>query len=345
MELPLVSVVVPGRNCGRTIRQCLTALLAVKDRSSVAEILFVDDGSTDDTADIVAQLPVIFIKGSGKGAGAARNIGWHAAKQPFVWFVDSDCVVEPDALDLLLPHFEDGRVAGVGGSYGNMNDERLLACLVHEEIAARHASMPNHVNFLATFNVVYRREILDALRGFDEGFLKGQDAEFSWRAIEQGHQLAFEPRSRVGHFHPVSWRAYLKTQCHQGYWRVWLHLRRRGHAGGDSYSGLVDHLQPPLAMAALMTLPLAALGSLSWLCPLFLGMLAIAQVPMTCRVIAQTRRWRYAWFAVLGFVRAFSRGAGMTFGAVAVTFGVLIGRSPRSGQSESHGADERGRSR
>ena len=103
MSMELVSLVIPGRNCARTIGQCLQAVTSLQDSSRLGEILFVDDGSTDETADLVAKFPVTYVRGNGKGPGAARNIGWRTAGHPLVWFVDSDCIAQPDALELLLP--------------------------------------------------------------------------------------------------------------------------------------------------------------------------------------------------------------------------------------------------
>ena len=312
-----VSLVVPGRNCAGTIRDCLSAVVPLLENTPLGEIIFVNDGSTDDTDRIVADFPVTSLTGAGRGAGAARNIGWRAARGPLVWFVDSDCVAEPDALILLLPHLNDRKVAGAGGSYGIMTSESLLACLIHEEIVQRHLSMPPRVNFLATFNVLYRRTVLDQLGGFDERFLKGQDAEFAWRVLEAGYELAFEINSRVKHFHPVAWRSYLRTQRQQGYWRVWLHLGHRGHAAGDAYSGLLDHLQPPLAMLVLASLPLLIVNG-GWRLPVLLVLLLLAaQVPMTWRLMWRTRRGRYLSFAAMSFLRAFWRGVGMSAAVVA----------------------------
>ncbi len=73
MDSPSVSVVVPGRNCARTVRDCLTAIIAAARESPIQEIIFVDDGSADGTAAIVSDLPVTYMADDGKGAGAARN--------------------------------------------------------------------------------------------------------------------------------------------------------------------------------------------------------------------------------------------------------------------------------
>ena len=284
---------------------------------------------------VAREFPITYIRGEGRGAGAARNLGWRAARTPLVWFVDSDCVAEPDALSRLLPHLDDPKVAGVGGSYGIMTGHSLLACLIHEEIVQRHQSMGSRVNFLATFNVVYRRSALEEVGGFDERFLKGQDAELSWRVLEAGHELAFDIGSRVKHYHPVSWPAYLQTQSQQGYWRVWLYLKHRGHAAGDSYSGLTDHLQPPLAMLTLAALPLLLWPATWWLPAIMLLLLLVFQMPMTWKIVRRTRRPAYAGFAIMSVVRAFWRGAGMT--AAVLMFLITGRRGGGSGSARSTG--------
>jgi len=322
-----VSLVIPGRNCASTIGQCLEAVAPMLETTPLQEIIFVDDASTDETADIVADYPVTYTVGNGRGPGAARNIGWKAARNPLIWFVDSDCVAEPDALTLLLPHLDTPTVAGVGGSYGIMTSDSLLACLIHEEIIERHLAMPRRVNFLATFNVVYRRSVLEEVGGFDERFLKGQDAELAWRINEAGYELAFEVNSRVKHFHAVAWPDYLRTQRQQGYWRVWLHLGHRGHTRGDSYSKLLDHLQPPLAMLTIFSLPLLLLQGARPV-PVTLTLLLLAgQIPLTWRLVKRKRQLRYLWFAVMGFVRAFWRGAGMTAGTVGAAWSRTLGHT------------------
>lgn len=315
-------MVIPGRNCAHTLPSCLQAAVALRGKDGLNEIIFVDDHSTDDSAAIAGGFAVVVIPCSGRGPGAARNAGWRASTCPLVWFVDADCVAEPEALARLLPHLSDSAVAAVGGSYGNMRSESLLACLIHEEIVERHRSMPARVDFLATFNVLYRCEVLERLGGFDERFLKGQDAELSWRALEAGYQLAFEATSRVKHFHPVSWRSYLRTQRQQGYWRVHLHLTRRGHARGDAYSGLVDHLQPPLALVAALAMPQACWPAWWPVAPGLaagaLSLLLAAQIPMTARLVRRMRDLRFLAYAAMGTIRAFWRAWGMAWGVASL---------------------------
>lgn len=316
MSHQTVSLIIPGRNCERTIALCLDAVVPMLEQGQLHEIIFVDDGSTDQTAGIVADYPVTLISGNGHGPGAARNLGWQAATNPLIWFVDSDCVAESDALKLLLPMMDDPMVGGASGSYSNMNDDSLLACLIHEEIIERHLAMPDHVDFLATFNVLYRKEALEKVGGFDERYKKAQDAELSFRVKEAGYHLCFTRNSRVAHFHETHWTGYLRTQRQQGYWRVWLHLTHKGHAMGDTYSRLTDHIQPPLAMLSLATLPLLFLSTV-WRVPFFIMLLLlIAQIPMTLRLLNRLRQFRYIFFGGMSFVRAWWRGVGMMQGLI-----------------------------
>jgi len=294
--------------------------MPLRARGELAEIVFVDDGSTDDTRAIVAEFPVTVVAGEGRGPGAARNLGWRAAAQELIWFIDSDCVAEPDALARLVACMADPRVGGAGGSYGNMVPDSLLACLIHEEIVARHATMPARVNYLATFNVVYRRSVLMQVGGFDERFVTAEDCELSWRILAEGCELAFDPASQVRHFHPARWRPYLRTQRRHGYYRALLYMTHPQYAHGDAYSGFVDHVQPPLALMVLATLPLLFFARAWWIPVVGAVCLLAAQAPIMLRLMRRTRQAKYAAFAPMGFVRAFWRGVGLAHGTLAAVF-------------------------
>jgi len=318
-----VSLVIPGKNCARTIGRCLDAVVPMLARPEcgLQEVIFVDDGSTDDSAKIVSGYSQVrCLQGPAGGPGAARNVGWRAAKGELVWFVDSDCVAEPDALVILLRHFDSPRVAAVGGSYANGCPESLLGTLIHEEIVARHAAMGREVNFLAGYNVVYRRSVLEQVGGIDETLFNGpgspgaEDAELSFKAQAAGYVLRFDAASRVAHYHPTRLARYLRAQRHHGYWRVNLHLLYAEHSKGDAYSGIVDHAQPPLALASMCSLPLVFCWPGQVAFAVTTSLLALAQLPLTIRLYERTKNAGLLLFAPLGFVRAYARAMGMLYG-------------------------------
>src|SRR5215217_2217988 len=100
-----VSVVIPARNAARTIDKTLSSL--VPDRSLLAEILLVDDGSTDGTAAAALGsarahgLPLEILSVRLGSAGAARNQGIAHAKGKFIFMLDADDELVAGGLSLL----------------------------------------------------------------------------------------------------------------------------------------------------------------------------------------------------------------------------------------------------
>jgi hypothetical protein len=231
--------------------------------------------------------------------------------------MDADCVVEHEALGLLLLHLDDPEVAGVGGSYANACPDSLLACLIHEEIRERHLSLGGDVDMLGGFNVLYRRDVLVSVDGFDEelfnapGAPGAEDADLSYRIAKLGHRLRMEARAMTAHHHPTRLKSYLRSQRLHGYWGTRLYARHTERALGNSYSSVVDHLQPAVAVGAMISVPALVLPGFRLIPALLLLALLLLQLPMTWRLLRRTGDRRMAWFAPLGMVRAVARGVGM----------------------------------
>lgn len=325
-----VGVVIPGHNCAATLRPCLEALLPLLRAGQISKIVLVDDHSTDDTRRLAESYPVELLSSSRRGAGAARNVGWRAVRAEYVWFVDADCVAEPEALARLQRSMADLRAAVVGGSYANQSSGSLVADLIHEEMVLRHRAMGREVTFAITANLLCRREALEALGGFDESLRLGQDLDFAYRVVSSGRRLGFDAASRVGHFHETRLARYLWKQGRQGFWRMHLYHRHPRRVTGDTYSGLLDYVQPPLALAALgapaagSLLGVALLGWASG--ALGLAALVSCQLPLALQLVRSKRQLRYCWYVPFGTARAASRGAGMLCGMASVGLEVLSSR-------------------
>lgn len=324
-----VSVIIPAYNAAATLEECLRACLNQTRKPD--EVIVVDDGSTDGTAEAARALGVRCVRQERAGPAAARNRGARETRGDILVYTDSDCVPEPDWLEALTAPFAEG-VAGVGGSYTNANAGCFLADLIQEEIAARHERLGDDVDFLGSFNVAYRREAFEAAGGFDESFraASGEDNDLAYRLVDNGGRLRFTAKARVAHYHPTRLRAYLRTQMRHGFWRVKLYRKHARRAGrGDRYAGPADLLSPGLALA----LPMGWVCRALWAWP-FAFDAALATVTAAYAVMRGAwairlarRRGRLedaARFLYVVVLRDAARGLGMVRGAAHF---LLLGRT------------------
>ena len=105
-KVPCLSIVIPVYNGGRQFEQCLKAI----QQSSFTdwELIVVDDGSTDGSDFLAEQFGARVFKTHGRfGPAAARNMGARLAKGTYLYFIDADCQLQPETLDLIAKIFQD----------------------------------------------------------------------------------------------------------------------------------------------------------------------------------------------------------------------------------------------
>lgn len=219
--LPMVSVVVPVLNGARTIGDCLTSLLRSDYPVERREVLVVDNGSRDGTADIVREFPVVLLRQDQPGAAAARNRGARESRGEIVAFTDADCLVSTGWLRELVREFRSSSVGGVEG-------ETVDYCPVTpvERYAARRASYSYHFRrqspfapYVVTANVAFRRCVFDQLGGFDTRFPRagGEDIDFTWQFHDRtGLELRYNPRAVVFHRHRNTVQAFFQQALRNG---------------------------------------------------------------------------------------------------------------------------------
>lgn len=100
---PLLSIIIPLFNTEQYIDQCIRSIVDKNIDPSLYEIIIVDDGSTDSSADIVKGLCSSFenihlLRQENKGVSTARMAGAVQAKGAYIWFIDSDDWIEKNAL-------------------------------------------------------------------------------------------------------------------------------------------------------------------------------------------------------------------------------------------------------
>jgi len=309
-----VTVIVPVYNSRKTIGQVMEACMNM-DYPDI-ELVVVDDGSTDGSADVVSRYPIKLVRIKNSGPASARNAGWKAGTGEICFFTDSDCLPRANVLTHIIPHFKKSKVGGVGGTYENAHTQNLLPRLIQDEIAIRHRKMPLKVNFIGSFNSAYRREVLEKVGGFDEEYLtaSAEDNDLAYRVIDAGYELDFEPKSAVTHFHERYLLKYLAQQFNHGKWRVKLYMKHKNKRRGDSYAGLFDFIQPALALMLIIELPLLFFETAE---DIYLGMLflyILIQLPRMIETVLKTGRLENIALAPLTFLRGFARGLGLAAG-------------------------------
>lgn len=205
-----VTYVIPIRDRPQALDRLLASI------GPGAEVVVVDDASHDPgaVAAVAAQRGATVLPlAVNVGPAAARNAGLAAAATPFVVFVDSDIVLEPDTVPILLRHFADPevalvapRIAGLGDRpswLGRFEDTRSSLDLGPHPAAVRPRSP---LAWVTTACVVARREALTT--GFDGTLRIGEDVDLGWRLVDAGWRVRYEPTAVARHEHreaPLDW--------------------------------------------------------------------------------------------------------------------------------------------
>ncbi|PYR06585.1 MAG: glycosyl transferase, partial [Acidobacteria bacterium] len=223
---PRVSVVVCTYNGSRTIRGCLDGLKRLDYPNY--EVIVVDDGSTDGTADIVDEYDVRLIRTENRGLSSARNTGLHAATGEIIAYIDDDACPDTHWLKYLASTFSATNHAGVGGpNIPPPDDGPIAECVANAPGGPVHVLLSDReAEHIPGCNMAFRKACLEAIGGFDPQFrVAGDDVDVCWQLQECGWTLGFHPTAMVWHHRRNSVRAYWKQQ--RGYGRAEALLKKK----------------------------------------------------------------------------------------------------------------------
>ncbi|SDZ13815.1 mycofactocin system glycosyltransferase [Herbiconiux ginsengi] len=189
-------------------------------------IIVVDDASVDPAGTRAAAArwgaEVLELEENG-GPAAARNAGLRQVTTPFVAFVDSDVVAHPDAVDTLLRHFADPKVALVAPRVLGLPGENGLNWIGRYEDARSSLDLGEHpaivrqrapVSWVSSTFLLAR---VDALgEGFSAEMRVGEDVDLVWRLADRGLRVRYEPAATVWHEHRTTVGKWMARKAFYG---------------------------------------------------------------------------------------------------------------------------------
>jgi glycosyltransferase involved in cell wall biosynthesis len=214
---PRISVAVCAHNAQQTIGACLAGIQKLNYPDY--EVIVVDDGSGDRTADIAETFSVRLIRKENGGLSNARNTALAHATGDIIAYIDSDAYPDPDWLAYLAEAHSDGTYMAVGGpnilppEAGDLEE-----CVANSPGGPVHVLLDDeHAEHIPGCNMSFRVDALREIGGFDGRFkIAGDDVDICWRIQDSGGLIGFRAAAAVFHRRRGTVWGYLKQQLNYG---------------------------------------------------------------------------------------------------------------------------------
>ncbi len=195
--MKLISVIIPCYNVEKYISECLESI--IHQTYSNWEIICVDDGSKDTTLSILKsyqekhQTKITVVSVPNAGASAARNTGLKSAKGDYIQFIDADDLIASTKFEMQLAGFDDKTDAIVSDRIlKNVDLTETLAEFKFPELEINPLETAV-VRIIITGNPIYRKQVVEALDGYNETLKSAQDWDFHIRLVLAGYKLKYVP--------------------------------------------------------------------------------------------------------------------------------------------------------
>lgn len=193
--MPRISVIIPCRNSAKTLASTLSSL--IHQTFCDWEAIVVDDGSTDETAEVLAAAArtderIRIVGGSGKGASVARNLGLRSARADLIAFLDSDDVWDISRVSNFLSFLTENPDVDIAYSRFAFFNENPGDSPTRSTVPAKPLGVIDLLkeNLVGTMsNVVVTRQALEAIGAFRDDMEHGEDREWLVRAAAKGCKI------------------------------------------------------------------------------------------------------------------------------------------------------------
>jgi len=232
---PGISILVPAHNEKLGIESAIRSLAGSRYAGEL-EVIVVDDGSTDGTAEIVERAGlerVRLLRQANAGKAAALNRALAASRHDIIVTVDADTVFEPDTLAALVQRFADPRVGAVSGNTKVGNRHGLIGRWQHIEYVMGFNLDRRMYEVLGSTPTVpgaigaFRRRALADIGGVS-GATLAEDTDVTLDIGRAGWLVVYESRARAWTEAPSSVRAFYRQRSRWAYGTIqsmWKHRR------------------------------------------------------------------------------------------------------------------------
>ena len=188
--MPNVSVIIPAYNAAQYIRETLDSVLAQTYRDR--EILVVDDGSTDDTLDVLRSYgdQIVLLRQDNEGPAAARNLAAKRAKGTWLAFVDSDDIWLPEKLERQLAECGRYAISHTNSVFVGGGVDGVVKTAITPQFGGWVCERLLLGNFITTSTVMVRKSAFHDCGGFDVSYRCVQDWPL-WLSLCAKHELGY----------------------------------------------------------------------------------------------------------------------------------------------------------
>lgn len=223
----MTSLIIITLNRATLLKRTLEGL--ARQARQIDEIIVIDNGPTRDTEQVVSASTARYVPEPRRGYGHARNRGLAEAQGAVIYFLDDDCVPEPDWSDVLwkVLHSGDADLASGSRTPGQPGLAARLEYLSTDGPVLSPNLAAGPARHLSTSNLILRRDVVAKVGCFDTTLAMCEDRDFTTRARKLGFRLRYEPKARVTHYPAIHRLSdYLGKMRHYGtgtsqYFRRW----------------------------------------------------------------------------------------------------------------------------
>jgi glycosyltransferase involved in cell wall biosynthesis len=310
---PQVSVIIPALNEEKVIGNCLEALRKMDAASVTFEVIIVDNGSTDRTAQIVnrfsSSLNLRVLEKRGVHISALRNLGASQARGEILAFLDADCLVPSNWLAQALKHLGEDSQWIVGARYRIPERSSWIARTWSQQ--RETTKRRELVSYVPSGDLILSRSNFFEIGGFDEQLETNEDYEFCQRARVKCLQIMACPEIAVVHLGtPQSLVDFYRKHRWHGKHVLRVFLRDPRHRQNARAIGFTSYILTGLAVSSLGLIALCFGHPM--LFEIALSATALAPIVLSLIDIAKGQAWtKFGRLVLLYFIFGIARCASL----------------------------------